>query len=251
MSNTNSGVLVRTLPKLVTLASCDFPIVESELNGFKVLTLPDRLRGLFMEEGAHVVRINSIALAQSLPDYGGKASGEHYSLLPHQDHLDNVQDRRRYLVLSKTTDGARDASTIIMRPDTAREVLSLEERFFKNKRRRAVLGRERCYDPRFLISEEQYHSCFDTDDGYEQVVCDVQAAHGAFSQELAVRLGLLGYLVRGPSADQVLRLLMRHHTAQFLMEPWETGGVVIIDNPNVFHARFGGNYPPLKRNFCI
>jgi len=27
--------------------------------------------------------------------------------------------------------------------------------------------------------------------------------------------------------------------------------MLIIDNPAVFHARLGGNVPPLQRNFCV
>ncbi len=113
------------------------------------------------------------------------------------------------------------------------------------------MGKERCYDPRFLITEPQYHRCFDEDEGYERVVGEVLRKNGRILQELSVRLGILGYLVRGAYADTIMRTLLACIEGQYFEERWEQGGVLIFDNARVFHARYGGNITPLKRNFCI
>ena len=237
--------------KVVLLEQCAFPIVQSEVAGYKVLMLPEELRRLFDEGRASVVRINSIEVANMIPDFGGRGSGESHGLLPHQDHLDPSGDQRRFLMLSKGTNGARGASTLILNPSVAAAMLPYVQIWLTNSARRLILGNERAYDRRFLISPEQYNSCFDVDGGYEQVIATVLGANATAQRELAVRLGILGYLMRGPSADCSMQELMEAFPGTFYEERWEQGGVVIIDNPRVFHARMGGNNPPLQRNFCI
>ncbi len=239
------------LPKAVTLPTCNFPIVEGNVDGYKVLTLPQELRKIFDEEDASVVRINSLTIAHAIPDYGGRGSGEHFSLLPHQDHSDPYNDPRRFLMLSKLTDGARGSSTLIMTPDVAATLLPLEEVWIKDDGRREMIGKERSYDPRFHITQEQYDCCFDEKGGYERVIASVAGHSRSRERVLTVRLGILGFLIRGSCADEVMRELVEKCQDQFLEERWDYGGIVIMDNRRVFHARLGGNSPPLQRNFCI
>ncbi len=242
-------ILTSELPKCITLESCDFPIVSGDINGYKVLELPLELRCLF-EDGADVVRINSLDVAGSIPNYGGKASGENHSLLPHQDHLDPTSDARRYLMLSKRTDGSRGSSTLVMSKSSAESMLPLIEAWIRDGERRALIGVERSYDRRFLISEAQYNGCFDDDDGYERVIRDSIGSSVSSKREVALRLGIMGYLIRGSRADIVMREVYETCHGAFIEEKWESGGIVILDNPGVFHARIGGNFPPLQRNFC-
>ena len=247
------------LPKAVTLKTCDFPIVKGNIAGYNVIKLPQVVRRIFDKEGASVVRISSRRVANSLPDFGGKVSGR-FSLLPHQDHLDPAKnklepgkgrDARRFLILSKRTDGARGSSTLVITPRVATVMLPFEEVWIKDDARRRVIGKERNYDSRFLFTEEQYDRCFDEKGGYERVVAEV-VGHGATKRrELAVRLGILGYLMRGSHADIVMEEVVRARRGKYFEERWEKGGVVIIDNRAVFHARLGGNTPPLQRNFGV
>ena len=239
------------LPKVVELETCDFPIVPGRVGSYRVLELPANLRTIFEQDGARVVRINSLDVARTIPDYGGKGSGEHFSLLPHQDHFDASTDRRRFLMLTKLVGGARGSSTLIMTRDVASAMLPIVQQWITDDARRVCVGAERCYDRRFLISKTQYDCCFDKKGGYEQLVAKVLEDENANRQrELALRLGLLGYLIRGRCADQVMQEIVRELAGQFVEERWERNGMVIIDNRNVFHARFGGNIPPLKRNYC-
>lgn len=250
MSNVRLERYAPELPKIVTFDSCDFPIAEDIVDGYKVLKLPIGLRGVFNEENASVVRINSTAVACGIPDFGGRASGDTYSLLPHQDHLDPTGDSRRFLMLSKRWNGARGSSTLIMTRAVAACIPSLAETWITDPARRARLGVERSYDTRFRITRAEYDNCFDHADGYEKVVKRLAGSNASEEQHLAVRLGILGYLIRGPAADVAMLEIVRACDGMFLIEPWERGGVVIIDNSRVFHARFGGNNPPLQRNFC-
>ena len=128
---------ISDLPMVVSFESCEFPIVEDTVGGYKVLDLPQSLRRVFDEKGANVVRINSIELAKVIPDFGGKASGDKFSLLPHQDHVDPSQDPRRFLMLTKTWDGARGSATLIMMPEVASRVLPLVEAWIKDPTRRS------------------------------------------------------------------------------------------------------------------
>ncbi len=234
-------------PQMVTLGDCDFPFIEGDVDGYKTLRLPHRIRRHF-EEGAHVVRINSIELADAIPDFEGRTSGKH-SLLPHRDHFGNTKDRRRYLMLSKATHGARGATTLVMLPNVAPEMLRIEEAFFTTDYRDAA-GAERSYDERFSISKRQYDQCFDEERGYEEVVAQMLRPGASMEERISLRLNILDYLIRGPLADMVLREMRKQLTHFFLEEHWERGGVLIIDNACTFHARAGGNDPPLQRNFC-
>lgn len=232
----------RRIPHVVRLASCVFPLVETTVHDYRVLVLPPGLRALF-SEGAHCVRINSQELAGSIPDFGGKASGN-YSLLPHQDHFGDTSDPRRYLMLSKHHKGARGSSTLVFLPDVALRIYSFVEHAFKE--RRIQCGSEREYDSRFVISEAQYHRCFDRETGYEEVAEEVLQGRPVHD-----RLNLLGYLIRGSYADTVMERIAALVGAECYIERWEKPGVVILDNARVFHARLGGNEPPLQRNFCV
>ena len=235
-------------PKMITIDSCDFPIVETEREDYKVLMLPSDVRTLFDEEGAHVVRINSLEIAKRIPDYGGKTSGN-YSLLPHQDHLGKDM-KARFLALSNLSEGPRESVTVVTLPNTAARILAIEEAYFSDPERRSAIGKNREYDPRFCITEAQYDRCFDHEDGYEEAVAVVAGKRPSAALELAARLGIYGYLMRGPAhADELMQRIVARTKNSLLIEEWNEPGVVIIDNDRVFHARFGGNTPPLKRNF--
>lgn len=245
----DSGLTGLDLVRVKTLDTYDignFPIVEVEIPGYGVaLELPLDLRKLF-DEGAHVVRINSLELARWIPDFGGKTSGN-FSLLPHRDNFGSREDRRRFLILSKTSAGARGSSTLVMSDATATKyALRIIERHFKKAYPR--LGYQP-YDERFSIEKGQYERCF-TKGGYECVVRELVALGKGGDTEELIRLNLLNYLIRDEEADVLMEKVVRAVGDRCYIERWEEGGVVIIDNARVIHARFGGNYPPLKRNFC-
>ena len=247
--------LVEGLPKILTLEECEFPIVPSKVvtdrgSEYDVLVAPQRVRGLFDDEGAQIVRVNSLRLAAAIPDFKGKGSGSH-SLLVHQDHEHPARDPRRFLMLSKTTSGPRGSSTIFMGRNAAEDALAVEEDMFADEMIRAYAGSEREYDARFTISREQYDRCFDDPIGYECLIDELVAGCDSRDRRLAIRLSVLGFLIRGEVADLILPEVLKACAGRFVEEAWEKAGVAIIDNSAVFHARLGGNDPPLQRNFCI
>jgi len=237
------------LPLVKNLALSEFPIERDEVDGYAVLRLPQEVRAVF-ERGANLVRINSGDLAETIPDFGGKTTGEGHSLCFHQDHV-NPDDPRRFLMLTRHNDRKRGSLTLAIMPSVAKDILAIEERRFKDPALRALIGRERQYDPRFLISEEEYDRCFDVDHGYEDTVAGFVARHEHQCDDLSVRLGILGYLIRGAYADRLVSETVRSIEGKFFAEEWTEAGMLIIDNPAVFHARLGGNVPALQRNFCI
>jgi hypothetical protein len=240
---------MQNMPSVVTLDLLEFPIERDEVDGYTVLKLPSKVRAEF-DGGANLVRINSAKLANTIPDFGGKTTGENHSLCFHQDHV-NPQDPRRFLMLTKRGGRVRGSSTLAVMPSVAKRVLTIEEKHFKDPERRFLMGHERAYDRRFLISEDEYNQCFDVEDGYENAVDAFMVRHKHVRDELCVRLGILGYLIRGPYADQLVEETVRRIGAEYFREPWKDNGILIIDNRAVFHARKGGNVPPLQRNYCI
>jgi len=239
---------MQAVPNVVTLDLSEFPIERDEVDGYTVLKLPQNLRDVFDQGGAHLVWIPSAELARNIPDFGGKTSGEQHSLCFHQDHI-NPEDPRQFLMLTKHGQSARGSSTLVILPEIAERVLAVEEKHFNDAPSRTRMGRERSYDSRFLISEEEYDRCFD-EDGYEKVVTDLMARRGV-RDELCVRLGILGYLVRGPYADHLMEKTMEVIGDELFSTSWEEEGVLILHNPRLFHGRVGGNTTPLQRNFCI
>lgn len=238
--------MIRT-PNVITLTHVVFPIVEAHDGERKILVLPPELRRLFTGLGAHMVRINSESVANLIPDFGSEASGRN-SFLPHKDNFGDDADPKRYLVLSKAARGARGSKTLACLPETAYFMLVEEEFYFR--RMREELGKERAYNPKFRISESQYHRCFDEPEGYEAVSREVSQQTRGSIAPYTVRLNILNYLIRGPLVEPLMEGLMRWWGAFCAEEPWEDSGVLIIDNTAVFHLRVGGNFPPLKRNFC-
>jgi hypothetical protein len=238
----------RALPKVEEIEDCEFPIVQQTLeSGYKVIQLPQNVRAIF-DSGTHVLRINSLSIAQSLPDFGGESSNTAaYSLLPHKDVPPG--DPRRFTILSKLTDGHRDGSTLTMLPEAVATALpSIEEYFAEH---RIALGGERTYDERFRLSKEEYDRCFDSPSGLKEAMREMLAGETSAEAQLFARSSLFGYLIRGPHADVVLNELLVNMGGQYISEDWERSGVSIIDNAQVFHARLGGNNPPLKRNLAI
>lgn len=242
---------MRDLPRVTTLDLSEFPIERDEAAGYAVLRLPEQVRAAF-DNGANIVRINSADLAETIPNFGGKSSGESHSLCFHQDHVNPDDDPRRFLMLTKHSERSRGgSSTLAVMPSVAERILAIEEQHFKDTARRTLIGRERKYDPRFLISEEEYDRCFDAENGYEETVAAFIANHEHPPDDLCVRLGILGYLIRGAYADRLVGETLQSIEGQFFAEEWTESGMLIIDNPAVYHARLGGNVPPLQRNFCV
>lgn len=241
---------MRNLPRVATLSLPEFPIEEGTAEGYTVLRLPDAVRVAF-DDGANLVRIHSADLPDTIPNFGGKTSGENHSLCFHQDHVNPHDDARRFLMLTKHRGEARGSSTLAVLPSVAQRVLAIEEEHIRDPAQRAQMGRERQYDPRFLISEEEYDRCFDSAEGYEEAVAAFVSRHPHPPDDLSVRLGILGYLIRGAYADGLLSEIVRGIDGDVFAEQWADAGILIIDNPAVFHARLGGNVPPLQRNFCI
>lgn len=235
------------IPKMVTLPDCDFPLIEGSVNGYKTLHLPEELRRYFIE-GAHAVRILSLRLAATIPDFEGRTSGK-FSLLPHRDHFGDTGAPHRYLTLTKHSPGKRGATTLAFLDEAAPHVLRVEESFFNVPGFRVAAGAERSYDARFKISELQYDRCFDTEHGYEEVVAEMLLPGATPAQHISTRLNVLDYLIRGPLADTVMRDIRKECGSMLLSESWEEGGLLILDNARVFHARDGGS-DPLQRNFC-
>lgn len=241
---------MRDLPRVTTLDLSEFPIERDEVDGYTVLRLPEQVRAVF-DGGANLVRINSADLAETIPSFGGKTSGEDHSLCFHQDHVNPDDDPRRFLMLTKHNERTRGSSTLAVTPGVAKRILAIEERHFKDPALRTLIGRERRYDPRFLIREEAYDRCFNAEDGYEETVAEFIARHAHPPSDLCVRLGILGYLIRGAYADRLVGETVQSIEGEFFAEDWTESGMLIIDNPAVFHARLGGNVPPLQRNFCV
>jgi hypothetical protein len=235
-------------PNVFTLKSCDFCMVESYAGGRPVLLLPSEILRMVVQLNAHLIRIPSLTLAAQLPNFGSEASGE-YSFLPHQDNFGDPNDPKLYLMLSIATPGARGAKTLVCLPEHALLMLAVEEAFFRKER--IQLGRERAYNPKFQLSESQYHRCFDDLNGYEEVVHEVYVLFQGRIPESTIRLNILNYLIRGPSVEPLMQELMRLFGHLCVEESWEDGGVIIIVNLKVFHMRFGGNPVPPNRIFCI
>lgn len=251
------------LPEVVVIDdfSLDrFPMIRKETaTGYKVLELPAELQALF-DRGVAAIVINSLALAESFPDEGGRASGKD-SLPPHQDIQDDDPNMTLdFLVLSKRSEAERGSSTLIMSADVATELQTLSEHFFKDPEMRAILKQEGSYDARFAISEEQYWRCFDSESGFDEVAAEFAGADADDAQRLRARTSLVSYLVRGQHANALMAQLRAVAGNRIVVEDWKTtpesggGKVVIINNrmrTGFFHARDGGNEPPLFRNFCV
>ena len=140
--------------KVAVLENCNFSIVEKDINGYKVLELPESLRALF-ESGFHAIRIQSTDIAASLPSYAGKSPFNH-SLLPHQDH--HPDDPRRFLAFSQGNNIARGSSTYLVPPETVSKALpEILEHFGSNIEDMKVNSK---YDKSFQITLKQFKRCF-------------------------------------------------------------------------------------------
>ena len=232
--------------RLPTYDTKDFPAIERVVPGYGVaLKLPYRLRRLF-ESGVAAVCIDSLELARYLPDFGGKSSGTMGVLHLHQDNFGDLEDMKRFLLLANIDDAPRGAPTLIARPDAARLILPTEYEAFKTLR--TTLGKERAYDGRFKISERQYDRCFDTEHGFDDLVAELLGQHDIDAYRL--KLNVLVYLMRGPTAETIMRQILERYGHFLYAETWETTKVCIIDNTKVFHAKGIGVSDYLKRLFC-
>lgn len=235
-------------PNVVTLKSREYSMVESFAGGRPVLLLPSEIRRMVIQLNAHLIRIPSLTFAAQLPNFGSEASGA-FSFLPHQDNFGDPEDPKLYLMLSIATPGARGAKTLVCLPEHALLMLAVEEEYFHKER--VQLGREREYNPKFQISESQYHRCFDEPNGYEEVVQEVYVLFQGRIPESTVRLNILNYHIRGPLVEPLMQELMRLFGHLCVEESWEDGGTIIIPNLKVFHLRVGANSVPPNRIFCI
>ena len=239
------------LTKVVTLALTpgDFPIVEREVTGYGMaLRAPPALTAAFAQ-GAHAVILDSPQIAASIPDYGGTVSGG-WSLPFHRD--DTKGGRLRYLGLSRLDPGTRTSSTVLALPETAFELLSDEEHFFRWHREK--LREERNYDPRFAknevsLTEDEYDHCFEPG-GYDDILVDRIGTETDRMPLVTKALNLLGYLIRGPLADRLMDELAERYKHSFTYLKLSEGQVGIFDNEAVFHGRIGLG-DAMKRNFFV
>lgn len=231
-------------PKIKELESCDFTITESDVEGYSVLVLPEVLQQYF-DEGYDAVRIYSTEIAALLPALGGKTAAKH-SLAPHQDHPPT--DRKRFLALSRTEDAPRGSSTYFTYPETVASVLPDIRSFFEKHRNE--LKELFQYDPASQVSEEELLSCFE-DGGIDKLVENKVGPNASDENKLFAYCGILGYLIQGDYADQIVADFLAKKQGEVIEETWERGGVLIIDNSKVFHGRFGGNENPIQRNWFV
>lgn len=233
------------LPQVVTLESCGPSRAAGKLNGYKVVSVANDLRIAFAQ-GADVVRVQYPL--ERLPDYGGRSSGKQ-AILPHVDHFGDPDDPREVLFLSKLAECAEAGSpTVIADRAAAPLFLAVEEEWFLGNR--DLFGNERNYDLRFKILKGEYDRCFDEASGYEQVVQDVLSRNPGFDPTIT-RLNILGYLMRGPSADDVMRDVMERCKGTYVEESWEDVELIALRNSLLLHGRKYGPRTPRQRNFGV
>jgi len=226
------------------LDNCDFPIEEESIGDFKVLKMPTNLLGYFNDEGYGAVRINSTELAARLPDYGGgTAPGR--SQIPHQDHIPG--DRRRFLAFSKADSTPRGSSTYLVHPELARKTLPLILAEFNAHREE--LRDCFIYSPPYMVTKEELYQCFESG-GIERLMQTKFGENTPENIKLFAYLGVLTYLTQGDFGDRIVKEFLQQNEGAVFREDWNTPGVLIIDNTNMFHGRFGPNVR-IKRNWLV
>ncbi|PIT93414.1 MAG: hypothetical protein COU06_00030 [Candidatus Harrisonbacteria bacterium CG10_big_fil_rev_8_21_14_0_10_38_8] len=231
-------------PKVLTLDKFDFefPIKEGRVGKYRVVKAPRELVDLFESSGAGAVRVNSVDFGRNLPDFGGNTT-KGASLLPHQDH--SPYDPRRFLALSKGSSEMRGASTYILRPEVASKVIpDIIQRFESDLE---AFRRYFEYDPASHVTKDELLNCF-IPGGLKNLVDQKVGSNPDSKISLYAYCGLMGYLIRGELADQIVEEILQTHGASIFSEEWKTEGTLIIDNSTVFHGRRGQNIP-LKRNW--
>lgn len=226
------------------LDTCDFPIEEERIGDFQVLKMPPNLLGYFNEEHFGAVRINSAELASRLPDYGGgTAPGR--SQIPHQDHLPG--DRRRFLAFSKADNVPRGSSTYLVHPELARKTLpSILAKF---EAHREELRDRFVYSPPYMVTKEELYQCFEPG-GIEKLMRTKFAENTPENVKIFGYLGVLTYLTQGDFGDQIVKEFLEQNEKTVFREDWNAPGVLIVDNTNMFHGRFGPNVR-IKRNWLV
>ena len=233
-------------PRIKHIEDCDFPIVESDADGYKVLEIPQTLRDLFdSDEGYEAVRINSVELGRKFPGYGGQTTVG-CSLFPHQDHLPS--DPRRFLALSKDSSQDRGAMTYMVRPEIVRAALPDFLDYFHTHRE--ALRESFVHNPANQVSESDLLSCYEPG-GLDRLVRKKIGENPDPQIELFAYAGIINYLIDGPSADVLVEKFVEENRARVLVEEWNTDGTLIIDNSKVFRGRLGNNENALKRNWLI
>lgn len=232
-------------PVIKELPDCEFPIVESEIEGYKVIELPEALRVYFDEEGFDAIRINSREVALQLPDYGGGTTSGR-SLLPHQDH--HPRDRRRFLALSQTGNAERGSSTYLVKPELLIKTIPSMYAFFNEHRE--SMKEDLLHGAHYQISKEDLEECF-TEHGIERVLARHLPEAASEADRTYFESGLLTYLIQGEHADHFVEEFLANNKQAVVSENWEREGVFIMDNSKVFHGRYGDNTIKLKRNWCV
>lgn len=227
------------------LDSCEFTVQESDVDGYKVLVLPEVIQRYF-DEGYDAVRIYSTDIAATLPEHGGRTAASH-SLTPHQDHL--PADPKRFLALSRPEDAPRGSATYFSHPETAAQALPEIRAFFEQHR--AELKEIFTYDPASQVSEAELRACFEDPSNIDRLVGSSVGPDAQDSDLLFAYCGIFTYLIQGTYADDIVAKFLEQYENDVAVETWERGGVLILDNPNVFHGRFGANEDPIQRNWFI
>jgi hypothetical protein len=232
-------------PRIKVIEECDFPIIEKEVNGYKVVVLPPTLQHYFDVEGYDALRINSVKVVEKLPHYGGKTMAKQ-SLLPHQDHLPT--DPRRFLALSKNNGEDRGSSTYIAHPETIRRTLPKFLNYFNEHR--DTLKKIFVYDKSSKVSEEELMGCFEPG-GLDALMEKLTDGNTDPTLRLFGTIGILGYLIQGEHADNLVKEFLEENKDEVAAEDWTKNGTFIIDNSKVFHGRFGSNNNALQRNWMV
>ena len=233
------------LPKVDTIDTCGPFLPHGEINGYKVVKAADDFRERFLR-GADVVRVRR--LTHRPPDYQGRNSGKR-AILKHADHFGDPNDPRWMLVLSKLQgQEANGSPTLIATRDAAPFFLDIEKGWFLFKR--TTFGAERNYDKRFRISREEYNLCFDDPRGYARIVNTLLCRYPRFDRTIT-ELNVLGYLMRGPHADDVMRDVMERCAGMYIEETWDDIELIGLNNSTLVHGRKWGIATRRQRNFGV
>lgn len=230
------------LPKVETLDTCGPGIPDGDIRGYKLVLPPREMQDAFARD-TELVRVRKPRVR--LPDYGGRSSATR-AILPHADHFGNPDDEREALMLSPLPGyGSGGSATFVAVREAAPYFLEVEEEWFYGNL--DVFGSEAQYDRRFRITEEEYFECFKPG-GYRNVVGAVLARHPRFDKTIT-RLNILGYAIRGPTADDVMKDLMERCRGMYLEEKWDDIELIGLNNSRLLHGRKWGPKTPRQRNF--
>lgn len=236
------------IPNMVTIEGCDFPIEIIEFRpNYKVLRLANWFRTHLELPDSNVIWCEDPELLAALPDLGGEASGLN-SLLPHQDHPNAATDPRFCLILVQRKEGERGAETLLMSLDVTKRILPITEAFFAANREQ--LASESLYDKRFSITQDEYEWCF-TPNGFDEIVEVMAQRNEDLRERFLTRTDLYNFLIRGPSANELMAQLRHAMNGEYLAIDWKKPGALFINNRKLVHARDGLNTNPAGRLYAV